>query len=127
MNITLTVTLADEVLALVRTFFNNTSPAAPAAPAAASKAEKEKKSTGAAKAIVAEVAAPAAIEEAGTSEAPAIAETVTIEEVRAAVSAKAQAGKRTEVKGILSEFGADKVTALSSAQYAAFLAKINAL
>jgi hypothetical protein len=52
---------------------------------------------------------------------------ITIEQVRASVQKKSQAGKRDQIKTLLSDFGADKVTSLQPDQYATFYEKIEAL
>jgi len=52
---------------------------------------------------------------------------ITVEALRAAVSAKAQGGKREAVKSLLTSYGAENLTALSSEHYEAFLNQINAL
>ena len=52
---------------------------------------------------------------------------VTLEQVRAAVHKKTQAGKREEVKGLLVQFSADKVTALKKEQYPEFMEKLQAV
>jgi hypothetical protein len=63
-----------------------------------------------------------------TGETTMVVETkVTIEQVRAAVQKAAAGDKRDKVKVLLSEFGADKVTALKAEQYADFLTKVEAL
>ena len=53
-------------------------------------------------------------------------EEVTIEQVRAAVQEKSQAGKRDAVKALLTKFGAANVTTLKKDQYADFLTQLNA-
>lgn len=52
---------------------------------------------------------------------------VSVEMVRKAVMAQSQAGKRDEIKALLAEFKAKRVTDLDSSQYADFLQKVNAL
>lgn len=62
--------------------------------------------------------------------ATAVAETVdgiTTEQVRLAVQAKSTAGKKDDVKALLSEFGASNVTTLAKEHYAAFKEKVDAL
>jgi len=61
------------------------------------------------------------------AETPPTTANVTLEQVRVAVQAKAQAGKRTELKSLLTEFEAENVTALPKEKYAGFLTKVNAL
>jgi hypothetical protein len=52
---------------------------------------------------------------------------ITIEQVRASVQKKSQAGKRDQIKSLLADFGADKVTSLQPDQYSSFYEKIEAL
>ncbi|MFA9212963.1 MAG: hypothetical protein ACEQSR_03850 [Candidatus Methylacidiphilales bacterium] len=69
-------------------------------------------------------------EDTAKVETPVVANTdaaVTLEQVRAAVQAKANNGKRVEVKAILTECGAENVTSLASEKYVEFLTKVNAL
>ena len=120
MNITVTLTANPDFLDVLKSFTkaftpqlhtpeqkafeNNTSkaePAPPTQPASAAPVE-----------IVAE---------------PSSAVAVSIEQIRTAVQAKSQAGKREEIKQLLSHFGADKVTNLSKDQYTAFLQEVTAL
>lgn len=53
--------------------------------------------------------------------------TVSLEMVRAAVSEKANAGKRDALKELLTSFGSKNVTELDKAKYAEFLNQVNAL
>ena len=52
---------------------------------------------------------------------------ITVEQLRAAVSQKASAGKRTELKNLLSTFGAENVTTLDKSKYGEFLTAVKAL
>jgi 3-methyladenine DNA glycosylase Tag len=52
---------------------------------------------------------------------------VTLEEVRAALSAKAAVGKREEVKALLAKYGAAQLSAVTPEQYAALLADAEGL
>jgi hypothetical protein len=52
---------------------------------------------------------------------------ITIEQVRAAVQTKAQAGNRDKIKSLLAEFNVAKVTELQPTDYSPFLEKVNAL
>jgi hypothetical protein len=52
---------------------------------------------------------------------------VTIEQLREAVQVKSTAGKRDEIKGILSELGVKNVTSLEKDKYAEFLSKVQGL
>ena len=51
----------------------------------------------------------------------------TVEQLRAAVKAKSEAGHRDALKKLLTEYGAANVTALAQEHYADFLAKVNEL
>ena len=68
-----------------------------------------------------------AIEEVAEPVVATETSSVSLEMVRAAVSAKATAGKREEVKSLLTSFGAANVTTLESVKYAEFLTAVNAL
>lgn len=61
------------------------------------------------------------------TKAPQKAEKISVEQVRSAVQEKAKEGKRQEIKDLLTDFGAENVTALSADKYAEFLTKLNAL
>ena len=52
---------------------------------------------------------------------------ITLEEVRAKLSALSQAGKKTEVSALIAEFGATKLTEVKSEDYAALMAKAEKL
>ena len=52
---------------------------------------------------------------------------ISVEQIRKAVMAQSQAGKRDEIKALLAELKAERVTDLDSSQYADFLQKVNAL
>jgi len=52
---------------------------------------------------------------------------ITVEQLRAAVSQKATAGKRAEIKALLTSFGAENVTSLDKDNYADFLNQVKAL
>ena len=52
---------------------------------------------------------------------------ITVEDLRAIVRDKAQAGKREPLKALLAEFDATSVTTLKEEQYSAFKAKAEAL
>jgi hypothetical protein len=54
--------------------------------------------------------------------------TIKVEEVRAAVHAKKEElGGNAKIKTLLTEFGAESVTALETAKYSDFLSKLNEL
>lgn len=52
---------------------------------------------------------------------------ITIEQIRAAVQKQSGEGKRDQIKALLAEFGADKVTNLTKDQYADFLSRLEKL
>jgi hypothetical protein len=52
---------------------------------------------------------------------------IAVEQLRAVVSEKATAGKRTEIKQLLTAFGAENVTSLDKSLYAEFLTKVKDL
>lgn len=64
---------------------------------------------------------------AAVTETTASTTKLTVEQVRAATSAKAKAGKRPEVKELLSKYGADSVTTMDASNYEAFYAELEAL
>jgi hypothetical protein len=73
-----------------------------------------------------ETATPVVETKAETVPVPS-AKPITIEQVRAAVQAKSAGGKKDQVKSLLAEFGADKVTNLIKENYPSFLQKVEAL
>ena len=52
---------------------------------------------------------------------------LVLEEVRAVLAEKSRAGHTAEVKELLSKYGADKLSAINPAEYAALLAEAEAL
>lgn len=64
---------------------------------------------------------------AAVTETTASTTKLTVEQVRAATSAKAKAGKRAEVKELLSKYDADSVTTMNASDYEAFYAELEAL
>jgi|GEM_PF-5522522 len=118
MNITVTIALQPQVITLMQALLGNVSnpksetkqTAAPVADAPATEKEEVKNVTSG------EIKA-----KNGSANG-----SVTIEIIRAAVSAKS-ATKRNEIKALLAEFGADKVTSLQPDQYADFHQKLTAL
>lgn len=52
---------------------------------------------------------------------------ITVEQLRAVASEKAKAGKREDLKAVLTDFGAENITTLAVEKYADFLNAINAL
>lgn len=111
MNITLTITLSPEVLSILQAFISNfNGKPVKNAPVA-------KKTT--------ETAEP--ISQPVQSASTETATEITIEQVRAAVQEKSQAGKREQIKKILGEFNVAKVTDLVKENYTEFLEKIKTL
>lgn len=62
-----------------------------------------------------------------TAEAPAQEPEITIEEVRAVLAAKSEAGKRKEVKDLLLKYDSGKLSGVKKSDYAALLADARAL
>lgn len=52
---------------------------------------------------------------------------VTIEQIRALVKAKTDAGKREECKALIKEFGAANVTTLKAEHYSDFFTRLNTI
>ena len=69
--------------------------------------------------------APAQAEAPPKVEEPS--ETITLETVRAKLTAISQAGKKTEVAALIAEFGAAQLTKVKPEDYAALMAKAEAL
>lgn len=65
--------------------------------------------------------------EAAESKTLKNAKDFTIESVRDAVQKASQLGKRDQVKALLADFGAEKVTNLQKTQYADFVKKLQTL
>ena len=119
LSINVNVSLAPETLEILKSFLGS-SPAAPA-------------KTDTAKPRAGKPAAPVAAEQPAAEEpkeaVPAEEKAeegklYTVEEVRAEVQAKAQAGKREEVKALLTKFGAASVTVLDAKHYSAFMSEL---
>ena len=64
---------------------------------------------------------------APVQESPTQTTSLTLEEVRAKLTDISQAGKKTEVSALIAEFGATKLTEVKSEDYAALMAKAEAL
>jgi len=111
MNITLTITASEPILAIFQAFVAGVQ-STPQTPAPKKVQVKE---------------TPAAKELPAAPEAPAGEEKVTLEQLRAVSQAKSQAGKRDGVKGLLAKYGVDRITALATDQYGAFYAEMDAL
>lgn len=77
--------------------------------------------------VIKKEAKPAAEKDEPTADQKPASSNVTVEQLRSIVRAKAQAGKREELKGLLSEFGSESVTTLPVEKYADFKAKVEAL
>lgn len=72
-------------------------------------------------------AAPVETAAPESSAAPVEAPAVTIEEVRAVLSAKMEAGKRKEVKALLMKYDSGKLSGVKPEDYAALKAEAEAL
>lgn len=79
------------------------------------------------RALAGTASAPAENETATMAEAPAETAEVTIEEVRAVLAAKSEAGKRKEVKDLLLKYDSGKLSGVKKSDYAALLADAEAL
>ena len=79
------------------------------------------------RALAGTASAPAENETAPVAEAPAETVEVTIEEVRAVLAAKSEAGKRKEVKDLLLKYDSGKLSGVKKSDYAALLADAEAL
>ena len=77
------------------------------------------------RALAGNTSAPAVSEPAPV--APAETTEVTIEEVRAVLAAKSEAGKRKEVKELLFKYDSGKLSGVKKSDYAALLADAEAL
>lgn len=74
-----------------------------------------------------EAAAPAPAPAPAEPPAPPAAPEVTLEQVRAELAALAAAGKKAEVRDLLTQVGAERLTEVSPKLYAFLLAKAKAL
>lgn len=115
MNITVTHTLAPEVINLFKDFFINLK----GAPAATASPEPIKKKTP----LEAVKETPVVTQHTGDT----VTKNVTVEEVRKAVMIKKEAGKNEQLRALLTEFGVKNVTSLEEKNYSAFLEKVNAI
>ncbi|MCL4483455.1 MAG: hypothetical protein M1445_12750 [Bacteroidetes bacterium] len=140
MNFTLEIklTASPELLEAVKLIAGGISvkasaPITPASPAAiAESAQSGKRNRAAAsekttKEVSAENVETSTEETTSEESSEASNETVTVETVRAAVQAKAQSGKRDQVKSLLTKFEVARVTDLPDTKYAKFLEEVNAL
>lgn len=136
MNITLELTASPSLLEALRMLAGFANPVASFEPTAraiiapeATQIQKkvvEKSQAAAEERAANETTRPAAAVAAATAEAGVQTE-LTVEQVRAATSAKAKSGKRAEVKELLAKYGAESVTNMDASNYAAFYAEIEAL
>lgn len=62
-----------------------------------------------------------------TGDAPPLAKTFTLEEVRAALLAKRKAGFKDEIKALLVAHGAERLTDIDPAEYAAMVQEAEAI
>lgn len=71
--------------------------------------------------------APAETATAPIAETPTETTAITIEELRAVLAAKSEAGKRKEVKDLLLKYDSGKLSGVKKSDYAALLADARAL
>ena len=88
-----------------------------------STSKKQKTTTATAPVAPVEEAVETATQETTTEEAPKF----TLEQVRAAAQAKAQSGKREEVRALVTEFGAANLPSLDPSKFNDFMSKLEAL
>lgn len=115
-NITITHTLAPEVVDILKNFSRGVDPLQPVAVAEAPKVVKQTK-----KELAAVTSAPAELENK-----PVVTEdlNITTEQVRAKTAEVIQSGKRAEVAKLLTEFGVAKLTELPKEQFASFYKQV---
>lgn len=118
MKITVTHTLAPEIITLLQGLIKTETPTAIM--------PKDAKLEVIEKQILKEEKPVVATTETAQTTTSNTASDVTLEQVRAAVTDKAKT-KRTEIKDLLTEFGSKNVTELDKEKYAEFLNKVNAL
>ena len=112
--------LADSLQAVADAVAENNSAAEAELTAAKEPGKAGKTGKGAAKNTAKNDAKPAAEQE--TEEKP-----LTLEEVRAVLAEKSRAGHTAEVKELLAKHGADKLSEIAPAEYAALLAEAQVL
>jgi hypothetical protein len=119
MNITITLTASPELLSVLQAF-SKMQVATPAINGTVKKSSANGVKT-----------TPVEVNSQETAPVDTVTETVgeniTIEMIRPIVQEKNQAGKREQIKALLAEFGADKVTNLAKEHFSGFLQKIKAL
>lgn len=64
-----------------------------------------------------EEAKPEVVKEAQQEQTQKVVEVITLEEVRAVLAAKSQAGKQPEVKALITKFGGNKLTDIDPQHY----------
>lgn len=79
------------------------------------------------RALAGTASAPAEMVAAPVAETPAETTEITIEELRAVLAAKSEAGKRKEVKDLLLKYDSGKLSGVKKSDYAALLADARAL
>lgn len=79
------------------------------------------------RALAGTASAPAETVAAPVAETPAETTEITIEELRAVLAAKSEAGKRKEVKDLLLKYDSGKLSGVKKSDYAALLADARAL
>ena len=79
------------------------------------------------RALAGNTSAPVVSESATEAEVSSEAVSITIEEVRAVLAAKSEAGKRKEVKELLFKYDSGKLSGVKESDYAALMADARAL
>lgn len=79
------------------------------------------------RALAGTASAPAETVAAPVAETPTETTEITIEELRAVLAAKSEAGKRKEVKDLLLKYDSGKLSGVKKSDYAALLADARAL
>lgn len=79
------------------------------------------------RALAGSTSAPAERETAPVAKAPEEMVEITIEEVRAVLAAKSEAGKRKEVKDLLLKYDSGKLSGVKKSDYPALMADAEAL
>lgn len=79
------------------------------------------------RALAGTASAPAETAVASVAETPTETTEITIEELRAVLAAKSEAGKRKEVKDLLLKYDSGKLSGVKKSDYAALLADARAL
>ena len=117
--ITITPTTAEQVAAVTQLLKDYPVSTPPQEPEKSSSPPKTTPRASSAKASAASVEAPPKVE--------APSETISLETVRAKLTAISQSGKKTEVAALIAEFGVSQLTKIKPEDYPALMAKAEAL